>query len=558
MPTPEAASVRDGDSPSARVTFEEYTYWAKITRGEEEVKARQSTLDVATAGAVTGGADEKHKEASVQQSEAEAPKAADAAAPQEEEGSVQVERGRPRTTGWIAVFFLITTDILGPMSTPWAFAQTGYGPGVALFTVFGALAAYSGYILWDLYLGLDSDRYPLLTLGDVFDRLFGAVPRRLMNGMLALQMLLFVSHVILESGQGISQISQGAEGNRGDGLCFIVCMLLYAVVGLAVSQIKSLRGVAWLSNAAVLGVVVYYPPNFKATQASYGAAFGPGPIRTFAGSPPAGLASGGTGFVAALNGLNMAVYAYGGCMAFIAFLAEMRHPLEFWKSLLCGQVFIYALYLFFGMFIYAHQGQFAFNPVMQGLSPYGFQTATNVMFLFSGLIASTLYSNVGFKSVYSDLFEGPLGFPPLNGGRRGRLAWAACMLLFWGIAFVLAAAVPHLSFVTGFVGALLILTLTYTAPAVVSLAFRLQSDALAEGEASFDPTTRRAVARVDAGWARYWRAYKKRPWLNSFNVLYAVGGLVTTGLGVYSSVNGLIAAFGGKSVATSFGCKPPV
>ena len=45
-----------------------------------------------------------------------------------------------RTAGWSSMFFLITTDILGPTSTGWAFAQMGWGPAVALYTVFGALA----------------------------------------------------------------------------------------------------------------------------------------------------------------------------------------------------------------------------------------------------------------------------------------------------------------------------------------------------------------------------------------------------------------------------------
>lgn len=30
-----------------------------------------------------------------------------------------------RTAGWISVFYLITTDILGPYSAPWAFSQLG-------------------------------------------------------------------------------------------------------------------------------------------------------------------------------------------------------------------------------------------------------------------------------------------------------------------------------------------------------------------------------------------------------------------------------------------------
>ena len=38
------------------------------------------------------------------------------------------------------MFYLITTDILGPFGLPYAFASMGWGPGVALFTVFGFLA----------------------------------------------------------------------------------------------------------------------------------------------------------------------------------------------------------------------------------------------------------------------------------------------------------------------------------------------------------------------------------------------------------------------------------
>ncbi|OAR00231.1 hypothetical protein LLEC1_03043 [Akanthomyces lecanii] len=564
-------SVRD---PS--ITFEEYMYWAKLARSEETA-ANQVLLEARKSGKISDDlkaqrSSEKHASISeepvqVKSQVVAVPGDADAAMMSRatQQDWAQAERAL-RTTSWGAVFFLITTDILGPMTTPWAFAQTGYGPGVALYTVFGALAAYSGYIVWKAYLGLDSDKYPLLTFGDLFYRLFGAAPRHFVNFMLSFQMMLFVATLILQSGQGISQISQGRDAIHGDGLCFVVCMLIYMVAGLLMSQVKTLQRVAWLANFAVwvnvtillicIGVVVHYPPNFKATQASYGKDFGPGPVRTFAGQPPEGLASGGSGFVASLNGLNQAVCSYGGCMAFVAFMAEMRHPMDFWKALLCGQAFIYIIYIFFGMFVYSFQGQFAFNPVMQGLSPYAFQTATNVLFLVGGIIAATLYSNIGFKVIYMDIFQDVFNFPPLT-ERKGKIAWAMCIPLFWIFAFLVAAAVPQLSFVSGFIGALFILTLTYTAPAALALGFQLKSDAMIQGEESFDPATQ-TYSYVDTGLHRYWRAYKKRPVVNTLNVLYMAGGLVTTALGVYSSVEGLIGAFGGKSVATSFGCKPPV
>lgn len=122
--------------------------------------------------------------------------------------------------------------------------------------------ASSGYIIWKSYLGLDSDRYPLLTFGDLYYRLFGALPRHAMNFMLSFQMMLFVATVTLKSGQAISQISQGRDAIRGDGLCFVACMLIYMVAGLLVSQVKTLRRVAWLANFSFWGnmttILIWY------------------------------------------------------------------------------------------------------------------------------------------------------------------------------------------------------------------------------------------------------------------------------------------------------------
>ena len=36
---------------------------------------------------------------------------------------------------WFAIFFLITTDILGPANAPFALSQVGFVPGVVLYIV---------------------------------------------------------------------------------------------------------------------------------------------------------------------------------------------------------------------------------------------------------------------------------------------------------------------------------------------------------------------------------------------------------------------------------------
>jgi hypothetical protein len=51
-----------------------------------------------------------------------------------------------------------------------------------------------------------------------------------------------------------------------------------------------------------MGVAANTPPNFKAAMASF--SFEPGPIKVYAGTPPTGMATGGSGFIGSLNGLN--------------------------------------------------------------------------------------------------------------------------------------------------------------------------------------------------------------------------------------------------------------
>ncbi|KAI0379520.1 transmembrane amino acid transporter protein-domain-containing protein [Hypomontagnella monticulosa] len=466
-----------------------------------------------------------------------------------------------RTASWGTIFYLITTDILGPMGAPWAFAQMGYGPGVALYTVFGAMSCYSGWILWKVFCGLDSDRFPLRGYGDFFFRIYGTWARHFVNVAQALQMLLTVAVLILSNGQSISQISRGSSGTSM-GICFIACLIIFMAAGLILGQIRTLQRLGWLANLSVwlsIALVilcmasVIYGPNYAAIKTSFGMDADM-PIQTFAGTPPAGLATGGEGFVASLNGLNVAVYAYGGAMLFAALLAEMRHPLDFWKSLIIAETLIYSLYMFFGIFMYSYQGQYSYNPAVQGIAVYGMQTAGNLMSIISNLIAAVLYSNIGLKVVYIEVFHELLGFPDLT-TKTGKIWWAVLIPVYWVIAFIIGAAVPQFSYIVGLLGALFILSFTYTFPSWLAIGYWIRKDAMVEGEV-FDPVTG-TYNYVDHGWKRLWRGFMKKPLFNAFNMFYFLGALVTCALGCYSSIEGLIGAFQ-NDIATSLSCTPPL
>lgn len=117
------------------------------------------------------------------------------------------------------------------------------------------------------------------------------------------------------------------------------------------------------------------------------------PIRTFAGTPPQQFQQQSVGFSSQFNAVNTMVYAYAGALLFVAFLAEMRHPLDFWKGMMCAQAFICIVYIFFGVFVYSFYGQYSANNIVNVVNPYGLQTAGNILRLLSGFIAICTFSS---------------------------------------------------------------------------------------------------------------------------------------------------------------------
>jgi len=150
-----------------------------------------------------------------------------------------------RVASWMSVFYLITTDILGPTSCPWAFSQLGYVPGVLLYLFMGLAAAYTGWQIWHMYLALDSDQFPLRTYSDLAGRIFGKTAEHIVNVLQSIQLLFNVAVIILGNGQGLSQVAANAN------TCFSVLVLVWALAGMFVGQIRSLKNFGWLANSAI-------------------------------------------------------------------------------------------------------------------------------------------------------------------------------------------------------------------------------------------------------------------------------------------------------------------
>ncbi|TGO20543.1 hypothetical protein BPAE_0287g00120 [Botrytis paeoniae] len=139
-----------------------------------------------------------------------------------------------RTATWSSVFYLITTDILGPFGVPFALGTLGWGPGIALYTVFGGLAVYGGFLLYYMFLGLDSHQYPLRTYGDIAFRVYGAPVRHTVNILQSIQLLFNVGVIVVGNGQALSQVSKFK-------LCYAICCLVFALAGFFLGQVRTLQ-----------------------------------------------------------------------------------------------------------------------------------------------------------------------------------------------------------------------------------------------------------------------------------------------------------------------------
>lgn len=559
------------------ITFENYHYWAKRSR-EVEKFIRTDNAGFSALGKLLRNRKDKQEKAAAEPTEPTEPepvpemaltdeKTPAADAPRSDEGSDkwgvtetewETAQRAARTATWGSIFYLITTDILGPTNVPYAISRMGYGPGFALYTVFGLLAAYSGLQLWRIFVGLDSTRFPMRNYGDVAFRVFGSWARIGVNVLQSFQFFLNVALLIESNGQGLAQMVAGVN-NTGGFLCFIAAEVIFMVIGFVLGQIRTLQRLSWLANLAIWGnvvviimtmVVVYkYPPNYSAVYTSYG--IEKGPIVTSANW------AAGYGLEDRITAMMNAVFAYGGATLFNELMAEMRRPMDFWKGFVIAEIFIYVCYLVNGMVVYAAQGQFVYNPAYEGIpntpGAYRFQTVGNALSFVTGAIAALLYGNIGVKVFYSSVMRDLFHFPPLD-SKIGKWIWVAVVPIYWILAWVVAAAIPQISNLTSFVGAACILQFSYTFPPLLLVGYHVQKDAMLPEE-EFNPRTGIAQ-RVDHGVKRWIRGYKKKFWWNTFDLIYALAALATAGLGIWASVVSMNATFK-TTTLTPFSCTNP-
>lgn len=466
-----------------------------------------------------------------------------------------------------SVFFLITTDILGPMNAPNAVSQMGYVPGVILYVLFGVAAAFGGWLLNHCFCKVDSNNYPVRTFSDLASRVVAPWFRYPFGLLQFIQMILNCGLLLLSTAQAVSQM---LVVNRGkDRFCFTVDILVWALLAMIAGQISSLGKFAHIANLSVwmniavciitmVGVAVGGP--YYGIFQQYGQIspyFEPGtwtpmPIKQYA------IAPGTIGDK--IGGMNNMVFAWGGATIFCEVMAEMRRPMDFWKGMLCAQSLILVIYLFYGLFVYSYNGQFCYVTANQAIGSKALQNAGNVLNIISGIIAMVLYGNVGIKVIYQGFLVADFGFPSLT-SRKGTFMWGGFVIVYWAIAYILGTAIPSIGALVSIIGAFCILNFSYTFPFLFGFCLLCRQDAATADEFDLKTLT---VVQADSylrNWSRWKRAIGYggafRVFVKISLFLLFLASLATCGLCSYSAIVGAIADYA-TNTAQPFTCNSSV
>lgn len=196
---------------------------------------------------------------------------------------------------------------------------------------------------------------------------------------------------------------------------------------------------------------------------------------------------------------------------------------------------------------------------MINFTSIAFQAVTNFINLLTMSVTAILYANIGVKVFYQNVLREYFKAPPIH-SRKGGLIWSITVTVYWGLAWLVGAAVPDLLALVTIVGAVATLQFTFTFPPLLLLGHWVQSDALegdvnqgrlVEGRYPLEDRvdTWRDMSRWRRGFKRYW-------WVKTWLVIQTLCSLGLSALGMYAGIRSAKDEYA-KGNTKSFSCIAP-
>lgn len=452
-----------------------------------------------------------------------------------------------RTTNWIVCVGLVTSEIMGAYLIPNSFSMLGFVPSNIMLVVFFGLTLLSGGVIWWVFVLLDSPEFPVKTFADIAYIIGGQPFKQLIIFLQLVSTILTCGVIIISAGECVIIL-------RDNRMCWVGLLVLLAGVMMLLSLIKKLSVIGkyclmvtfinYISLFIQLGYIGHSEPNWANALSVLG--IPQGPIETYGITPGMSLMN----RVVAIANIS---YVFAGSIVFPEIISELKRPFEFWKTLISAETIILIVYLIFGNYIYAYQGQFSNSPAVFGVSNInamkGLSFITFVTSFFQGLVFGHISCKIVYKN-YIPMIIKTIRFE----SKRGLTIWVAIVFLIWIAIFVIGAGVPQVGAVSAFTSSLTVTPLTYIVPYITHL-YMLYKIENISNITNFIPF--KTKLEKTSLWQFSKSGYKKH-WVFSF--LYSgicLGAFVLLGMGLWASVEYIKYIFD-VTDASSFSCTSPI
>ncbi|OAX80392.1 hypothetical protein ACJ72_05282 [Emergomyces africanus] len=344
-----------------------------------------------------------------------------------------------RTCSWQKTAALLFSEYicLAVMSFPYSYSVLGLVLGLILTILVAGVVLYTSFILWQFCL-----RHPeVRDVCDIGQYLFW--DSEIAWYLTAVMFLLNNTFI-----QGLHCLVGAKYLNimTNHGACTIIFVALTAIISFICSLPRTFNTLSNLASLAALFtfISVTLATIFAAIE-PHPAGYTPDPGNGGGGDPivlpwPAE----GTTFVAAMGAFLNISYTFIGQVTLPSFIAEMKNPKEFNKSLYAVTIAEIIVFSVVGSVIYAYTGnQYMTSPAFDSLSDSVYRKISFSFMVPTLIFLGVLYASVSARFIFFRLFDGT--HHKGNHTVVGWLSWGAILAATWIIAFVIAEVIPFFS-----------------------------------------------------------------------------------------------------------------
>ncbi|KAJ5561925.1 hypothetical protein N7535_003612 [Penicillium sp. DV-2018c] len=339
-----------------------------------------------------------------------------------------------RTCSWQKTAALLFSEYicLAIMSFPWSYSILGLVPGLILTVVIAGIVLYTSLITWRFCL-----RHPeVRDVCDIGQYLFW--DSKIAWWATAVMFLLNNTFI-----QGLHCVV-GAEylNTMSDGaVCTVVFSLIVAIISFVFSlprTFNTLSKIATLS-AFFTFISVILAAVFAGVE-SHPAKYSPAKGEPIVLAIPAQ----GTSFVKGMNAFLNISYTFIGQITLPSFIAEMKEPRDFWKSVTAVTIAEIIVFSIVGAITYVYVGnQYMIAPAFGAIGDEVYKKVSFSFMIPTIIFLGVLYASVSARFIFFRLFEGTR-----HKGKHtlvGWASWAAILAALWLAAFIIAEVIPFFS-----------------------------------------------------------------------------------------------------------------